>query len=204
MSAAFRLSAAPRSPLPRAAAPPCARAAAGRSRNASIAHSRSLACSSTLATAAAPLGEPVECVVPSRRAFVGGALVGVAGHFGVVHGARAAEAELAVAPGVVAVSGEGWTLSAPADFAQAELSPFLPPPGTTVGAGERPRAGLCVWSLTVTRHRSAASASGRWACAPAQPVEAEAGFAGRRRRCLAGSAPRGGRAPAVPAGERRG
>ena len=72
---------------------------------------------------------------PSRRAFFGGAVVGALSLCGGTREARAAEGEVAAAPGVVVVSGDGWTLSAPSDFAAVDVPPFLPPPGTTVGAG---------------------------------------------------------------------
>lgn len=90
------------------------------------------ACSQTRASLAptAALGGDA-----SRRVFVGGALLGVASLCGATLDARALEAEAGLEGSARLISGEGWTLSAPADFAQEDLSPFLPPPGTTVGAG---------------------------------------------------------------------
>jgi hypothetical protein len=128
MSAVFALHAA--------CAVPC-REARTWARAAGRRHRTPAACSQTRASLVptAALGGSAQGDAPSRRAFVGGALLGVASLCGATLEARASEAEAGVAGSARLISGDGWTLSAPADFAQEDLSPFLPPPGTTVGAG---------------------------------------------------------------------
>ena len=84
------------------------------------------------------------------------------------------EAETVSAPGDVAVSGEGWTLSAPADFVQEELSPFLTPAGTTVGAGacvEELACGAAPVSLTLRAPAAPQALPGFGPAPPPNPVK---------------------------------
>ena len=101
--------------------------------------SRSAACCSSAAPNAAPCAL-CDTHAPSRRVVVGGVLASVLALFSAPLGARAVEE--AVAASDVAFSGDGWTLSAPADFRREELSPYLPPPGSTVGAAPQALPGF--------------------------------------------------------------
>ena len=115
-----------------------AREAVGAAHRPRAARSRS-ACYASTAPTAVPCAL-YEFPTPSRRAFVGGALVSVLGLSGAALEACASEEAVAVSD--VAFSGAGWTLSAPADFRREDLSPYLPPPGSTVGAAPQALPGF--------------------------------------------------------------
>ena len=125
--------------VPQAQAPVAAREAVGAAHRPRAARSRLAACYASTVPTAAP-SALYDFPAPSRRAFVGGAFVGVLGLSGAA--LEACASEEAVAASDVAFSGEGWTLSAPADFRREELSPYLPPPGSTVGAAPQALPGF--------------------------------------------------------------
>jgi len=128
--------------VPQARAPVAARcklqAAVGAAHQSGV-RSRLAACYASAAPNAAPCAL-YDARTLSRRATVGGVLVSVLGLSGAA--LEACASEEAVAASDVAFSGEGWTLSAPSDYRREELSPYLPPPGSTVGAAPQALPGF--------------------------------------------------------------